>query len=213
MKHQLRLTTILASALFASAIGVSASANDIRSVTHDSRGQIVTNSFNNCVRSDTRSTGDECAPVPPPAPKPVAVVVPAPVKTTVSSLDKEARTVYFEFNKSNLTPASIDKLNTLTAAIKADTQFKDARIVGYADRIGSTSYNEKLSEKRAQAVQSYLVQHNIITLPNTETRWLGEADSITNCKDMKPRSKLIECLQKDRRVEVEIDYVTQSPAQ
>ncbi len=206
MTNKFRLSTALATVLLVSAIGTSGYANDIRSVTHDSRGQIVTNSFANCVRSDTNTSGDECAPTPPPAPKPVAVI--PPVKTSVSSLDKEARTIYFEFNKSNLTPEAVDKLNTLTAAIKADSTFKDARIVGYADRIGSTSYNEKLSQKRAQSVQSYLLQHNIITLPNTETRWLGDTVPVTQCPNMK-RSKLIECLQKDRRVEVEIDYVTQ----
>ncbi len=203
----------LAAILLTTTLATGAFAADDRSVTHDSAGKIVSNSFGHCVRSDITSGGDECAPTPPPAPAPQPVAVVIPAKTSTTTLDKEARSVYFEFNKSNLTADATSKLDTLTTAIKADTQFKDARIVGYADRIGSTSYNEKLSQKRAIAVRDYLSSHGVITLPNTETRWLGDTQPTTNCPAMKSKAKLIECLQKDRRVEVEIDYQTTTPAQ
>ena len=77
-------------------------------------------------------------------------------------------------------------------------------VVGHADRIGSESYNEKLSQARAQSVKDYLAergaQTNVITAQGK-----GESAPLTGdqCKKMAGK-KLIECLQPDRRVEIEV---------
>ena len=88
---------------------------------------------------------------------------------------------------------------------------KQARIVGYADRLGDNAYNEKLSMNRADSVRKQLQQNGVVTAQKTEVRWLGETVPVTNCPDSLGRTELIECLQKDRRVEVEVDYLPVAP--
>ena len=81
--------------------------------------------------------------------------------------------------------------------------------VGHADRIASEDYNQKLSEARAQAVKDYLAQQgargNTITAEGK-----GESQPVTGdaCKKLGAErgnnKKLVECLQPDRRVEIEV---------
>ena len=68
--------------------------------------------------------------------------------------------VLFDFNKSNLTPASTRSVNELADILKKypDT---DVLIEGHTDDKGSDDYNMTLSERRAQSVSSYLSGKNI----------------------------------------------------
>jgi OOP family OmpA-OmpF porin len=182
-------------------VGIAHAATDNRDAVRDYREQFVRSSTGDCVRTRWQTGEDPCAPK-------------QEVKEKAHrELAKEERTVYFDFNKSSLTPQASKKLNSLATAIKSDAQIKQARIVGYADRIGNPSYNERLSEKRAQTVRSYLVRQGVVTAKKTETRWFGETAPVTNCPDTLSRQELIGCLQKDRRVEVEIDYLSYGNAQ
>ena len=81
--------------------------------------------------------------------------------------------------------------------------------VGYTDRIGSDAYNLKLSQRRAQAVKDYLVTKGIE--PNrVYTEGKGEANPVKQCADpsakgeVRNQKQLIDCLQPNRRVEVEV---------
>ncbi|MGZ5222538.1 MAG: OmpA family protein, partial [Chitinophagaceae bacterium] len=61
---------------------------------------------------------------------------------------KDVVTVYFDFDKSNLTAAAVEKLNTISALLK---KYPEAtiQISGYTDGLGSNEYNKILSHKRA----------------------------------------------------------------
>jgi len=177
---------------------------DSRDAVHNDSDTVVVNSFNNCIRTKWSSANDECTP-PAAAPKPVA-------QQAKAVIGQEERTAYFEFNKTTLTPDSQTKLNNLAEKLKSDRQVKQARVFGYADRIGRAGYNQKLSQKRAQVVQKYLISRGFINARVTETRWFGAEHPATNCPDSLRRPELIECLQKDRRVEAEIDYYPQGQA-
>jgi len=61
--------------------------------------------------------------------------------------------VYFDFNSTKPTSASISGVDFLVKYLK-NNPGKSADIVGYADEIGSSSYNSELSRKRAEAVKS-----------------------------------------------------------
>lgn len=61
--------------------------------------------------------------------------------------------VYFDFNSSKPTNASISGVDFLVKYLK-NNPGKSADIIGYADEIGSSSYNNELSRKRAEAVKS-----------------------------------------------------------
>jgi outer membrane protein OmpA-like peptidoglycan-associated protein len=79
-------------------------------------------------------------------------------------------------------------------------------VVGYADRIGSEKYNEKLSKRRAKVVEGFLQENGYLNTTIAKTRWLGESVPITECPSGLGRAALIKCLQKDRRVTVEMQY-------
>lgn len=123
-------------------------------------------------------------------------------KGTCTALTIEMRTVYFGFNSSGLTPAAKTKLNALAKALKS-RNVSAVSIVGFADEIGTESYNMRLSQKRANAVAAYLRGKGVKVVGKSEVRGLGETSSKSDCVDTKGKS-LQACLWRDRRVEVEI---------
>jgi len=187
------MTTLLLAASFPAA-ALAQGAPDMRNVVKNSYDNIALNSFGNCVRSNYSGTTDECGPE----------VVAAQARPI--DIEQEARTVYFDFNKASITPEAAAKLDSLASQLKEDN-VSQARIHGYADRIGTVSYNEQLSKKRAESVRQYLISRGFIKGRVADTRWMGESVPVTSCPDHLTREELIACLAKDRRVEVEIDHL------
>jgi len=77
--------------------------------------------------------------------------------------------------------------------------------VGHTDRIGSDAYNQKLSERRAASVKSYLVSKGV-EANRVYTEGKGEKQPVTQpgqCPGAKS-AKVIACLQPDRRVDIEL---------
>jgi OmpA-OmpF porin, OOP family len=113
----------------------------------------------------------------------------------------------FDFNKSVLRPDATSELDKGVVSRKSEVkQVNAVTINGHADRIGSQDYNQKLSEKRAEAVKAYLVGKGV-PANNIETNGYGKtqpAQGVAKCDDALPRKKLIDCLQPHRRVEVEL---------
>src|SRR5687767_11664461 len=147
----------------------------------------------------------QAVPAPPP-PKPAPVAKPEvkpepPKKPAVVNL---ASTELFEFNKAVLTKEARAKLDTEVIAKLGD--LRDVRYIivnGHADRLGSVQYNQKLSEKRAEAVRAYLVSKGVTT-DKVETLGFGKTLPVKSCPDQKERKGLIECLTPNRRVVVEV---------
>ncbi len=114
--------------------------------------------------------------------------------------------VFFDYNRSELRPGEAPKLDELTAKLKGRT-FDRLDAVGHADRIGSNAYNLRLSERRAKAVRAYLVGKGI-DAGRIRIQAKGKEGAVTGdaCKNMGPENRknhrLIECLQRDRRVEI-----------
>ena len=134
----------------------------------------------------------------PPTKKAAPAPAPAPKKFTLKA------GVLFDFDKATLTAQGKSDLDILYSDIQAaNPQDKAITVVGYTDRMGSEAYNQKLSQARAQTVADYLngkgIAGNII---KAEGR--GESDPVTGntCDKVKPRAKLINCLEPDRRVEL-----------
>lgn len=68
--------------------------------------------------------------------------------------------IYFEFNESYLLKDSKLTLNDIAAQLKRNRNIK-LEIRGHTDNVGERSYNQKLSEKRAEAVMNYLIKGGI----------------------------------------------------
>lgn len=66
----------------------------------------------------------------------------------------------FDFNSSGLAPATKENLNALSSTLK---KYDDTSIMieGHTDNVGETSYNQTLSEKRANSVQEYLATQGV----------------------------------------------------
>lgn len=111
----------------------------------------------------------------------------------------------FDFDKAVLRPEGKGKLDDVTDKLKG-LKLEVIIAVGHTDRIGSDKYNQKLSEKRAEAVKAYLVGKGVE--PNRiYTEGKGKKQPVTGDKcgaSAKKSKKLIECLQPDRRVEIEV---------
>ncbi|MGE5386093.1 MAG: OmpA family protein [Betaproteobacteria bacterium] len=114
----------------------------------------------------------------------------------------------FDFDKATLRSEGKKKLDDTVAKIQG-LKLEVVLVVGHTDRIGSDDYNQKLSEKRAAAVKEYLVAKGL-EANRVYTEGKGEKWSVTGdkCNKMGAENgrnkKLVECLQPDRRVDVEI---------
>jgi OOP family OmpA-OmpF porin len=134
------------------------------------------------------------------APK-AAAVTPKPAAEKVTL----AADALFDFNKAVLRPEGKTKLDELAAKVKDLKTLEVIIAVGHADRFGTDKYNQKLSEKRAESVKAYLVSKGI-EANRVYAEGKGKKQPVTKpgqCKGPKSK-KVIECLQPDRRVEIEV---------
>jgi OOP family OmpA-OmpF porin len=146
-------------------------------------------------------------PAPAPAPIAIAPVVVEPPRPVIQKLTLSTD-VLFDFGKAELKDSGKQRLDQLVSEIKG-ADVDEIVAVGHADRIASEDYNQKLSEARAQAVKDYLAQQgaksNVITAQGK-----GESQPVTGegCKKLgaerAANKKLVDCLQPDRRVEIEV---------
>ena len=130
------------------------------------------------------------APAPPPPPPPA----PRFEKYTLSA------TELFAFDSAELRSPQ-PRLDEVVAALGRNREVNDIDITGYTDRIGSETYNQKLSERRAVAVKTYLVSKGV-DASRLKAQGRGEANPVVVCADKK-LAALINCLEPNRRVEVE----------
>jgi OOP family OmpA-OmpF porin len=84
--------------------------------------------------------------------------------------------VTFEFNKARLRPDSKTVLDTVVEILKRYPDMQ-VELAGHTDNVGSDEYNQKLSEKRAEAVRQYLVDAGIPS-GNMTSAGYGEKEPI-----------------------------------
>jgi len=94
------------------------------------------------------------APAPEPAPAPVAESAPAPEVVKVQ-LD-----VKFDFNKATVKPNSYGDVKSLADFMKQYPK-TTTQVSGHTDNVGPDAYNQKLSQKRADAVKQVLVKDGV----------------------------------------------------
>ena len=135
------------------------------------------------------------APPPKPAPAPARL---APRKLNFSS------DALFDFDKSVLKPEGRAMLDDVARQLNG-ALYEVIFVTGHTDRIGSNEYNQKLSERRAYAVSDYLVSRDIAA-NRVKSEGRGETQPATRSGDCTGpiSSRLIACLQPDRRVHVEV---------
>jgi OOP family OmpA-OmpF porin len=109
----------------------------------------------------------------------------------------------FNFDRSEIRADQRAKLDEFISGL-GDAQYVSIAVVGHADRIGTKAYNQKLSERRAEAVRAYMVRKGV-QASKIQTEGRGETDSVAGDTCNKTSGKaLISCLQPDRRVDVSV---------
>ena len=113
-------------------------------------------------------------------------------------------TEIFEFNRAGLTPnvrAKID--NDVLPKLKDFAEVRYINVNGPSDMLGSPTYNQQLSEKRAAAVRDYLVSHGA-SADKIEVYGFGKTLPVKSCREANGRRAMIECLTPNRRVQIEV---------
>lgn len=211
-KHSILLATLLgvSAAAFAQTPGIDTAGTVGYAI--DQRGYVAKSGTGLCWRTGYWTPAmaiEECdpdlvkkaeaAPAPAaPAPAPVATPKPAAKKVTLSA------DALFDFDKAVLRDEGKAKLDKLSEDVKG-LNLEVIIATGHADRFGTDAYNQKLSEKRAQAVKAYLTDKGI-EANRIFAEGKGETQPVTKPGDCKgPKSKkVIACLQPDRRVDIEV---------
>ena len=75
-----------------------------------------------------------------------------PTMTAKAPTDEVHQEIMFDFDKAELKPADVEKLENFFKNGFNGKTIESIEIVGYADEIGSDAYNLALSEKRAKAI-------------------------------------------------------------
>ena len=148
----------------------------------------------------------ETMPAPAAAPEPAPMPAPVPVPVPVKRVSLAAETL-FGFDRAELRSGGNVSLDNFVKGLEG-TSYDSINVVGHTDRLGSATYNQKLSEQRANAVKSYLVGNGKIDASKVTASGKGEASPLTNaadCKGNKANVKLVACLQPDRRVDLDVN--------
>ncbi|MCO6540019.1 MAG: porin OmpA [Gilliamella sp.] len=122
--------------------------------------------------------------------------------------------VLFAYAKADLKEEGRQALdNLLTNLVKLNPTESAIVVIGHTDRIGSVSYNQKLSEQRANSVMKYLIAKGV---PSNliSARGVGKSQPVTGTKCNALRgASLKACLAPDRRVEIEVKALNEKEVQ
>jgi len=97
-----------------------------------------------------------CDPVEEPVAQAAPMEPPPPSGTQIAEL----RGTHFAFDSAKITPEGEAILDQAVAVMDKHTQIS-VRIEGNTDSIGTDAYNMQLGQRRADAVESYLVAHGV----------------------------------------------------
>ena len=175
-------------------------------------GKVVRDGFGNCVKTPHHGVQvEECEPAkqenepevttsPPVVPEPVAAEEPLPVQEEPKPQRIEQKVTLagdatFETNSDELTETGKNSLDELVIALKY-TNLESMGLYGHADSRGSDSYNQALSERRAEAVKRYLIEKGLDG-SKISAYGRGESEPVASNDTVEGRAK-------NRRVELSI---------
>ncbi len=145
---------------------------------------------------------------PRPAPAPMAKLDSRAAQAKSAETMKLVWTELFAYNKAALSPQGVAQLDGEILPKIAAAEIRHINVAGHTDTIGREKYNQKLSEKRAEAVRAYLVAKGV-DASKIEAAGFGKTQPVKECKE-KRRAAQIECLAPNRRVVVEIEALAKN---
>jgi len=131
-------------------------------------------------------------PPPPPTAEVPAALPQEPLRLAADAL--------FAFDSAELSDAGRRAVDGVLGQVQRASEVQRIEVVGYTDRIGSASYNQTLSTRRAEAVRSALVEGGVAS-GTIRAEGRGAAEPLVQC-DQRSQSALIACLAPNRRVQI-----------
>ena len=127
---------------------------------------------------------------------PASAPQPEPAATSeVITLDDQGQ-VLFAFDSAELTQGAQQRLQGLLPKLN-DPSVASVKVIGFTDSVGSDSYNQRLSERRASGVAEYLISQGLA--PNKVTsQGRGESEPVADNDTDEGRSR-------NRRVELHLN--------
>jgi outer membrane protein OmpA-like peptidoglycan-associated protein len=90
---------------------------------------------------------------------------------------KSEAVIYFDFDQHDIKPSEEDKLKELLSSVaEGSVVFID----GHTDHYGSNGYNDKLSEKRADAIMDWFIQNTGVSANHINKTFKGEAKTLNS---------------------------------
>ena len=110
---------------------------------------------------------------------PMLTIMLDPIEELIVERKIELNNIYFDFDKFNITSKAAFELDKLVAVMK---KYPDINIIveSHTDSRGSSSYNQGLSERRANATVQYVISKGIAE-GRLEAVGKGEEESLFDC--------------------------------
>lgn len=134
--------------------------------------------------------------------KPTEAMVPVQPPKQLAKLSFDG-TALFAFDSAQLSSDGRRELNNLITQLDGNSSVGQITVVGHADSVGGTQYNQGLSERRASAVRQFL--KGALSNAQVVMSGMGEAAPVADNSTSTGR-------QRNRRVEVQIDAISESNA-
>ncbi|PID46972.1 MAG: hypothetical protein CR967_06030 [Proteobacteria bacterium] len=138
---------------------------------------------------------------------PAPVVVPTEVveEPAVQSFSLSADALFpsGKGSQASMKQAGKNQLDDLAAQFLESGSNAKIHLIGHTDFRGSKQYNMELSKKRALSVKQYLISQGV-SPSDIFADWRGESEPVADCPNITNKKELIDCLQPNRRVDIEI---------
>lgn len=174
----------------------------------DGSGSYIKDDSGDCVRASEWTADKHCGAQHATPVKSVAAAAPAPVMKQAEPVKTSPAPQYrqlslvsgvsFELGGSTLSSAGKSAIAELAGKFKGET-IKQVIVEGHTDDRGAAAFNQRLSEKRANAVKAELVANGIDTSVIMTTGF-GESRPVATNGTREGRAK-------NRRVEIKVDAV------
>ncbi|MCW8962203.1 MAG: OmpA family protein [Gammaproteobacteria bacterium] len=179
-------TLAIAMSAFAFSTSVMAGDDKVETYVNSSSGEAVTTTRGDCVRTTRKDSADkreDCGYAKPMQKSMEIVKTPSAVSVT-AKIDEEvmiAAAILFDFDSDVL---SDDGKLVIDERIARFSGYKktniDIKVIGHTDSTGPEAYNQKLSERRAQSVASYIEQMKQSPDANVEATGMGESQPMAS---------------------------------
>jgi outer membrane protein OmpA-like peptidoglycan-associated protein len=101
--------------------------------------------------------------------------------------------IYFDFDSAAITPKAVPQLTNLGNALtKAELKGSVITINGHTDAKGTDTYNQQLSERRAETIKQYLVDHFQLSSENLVAVGFGKQGPKNTTDPFAPENRRVE---------------------